>query len=175
MANPLAFSAKWKTGMGTKAGPGMKRKKSEKTFYWCWCWVWQLPLSKNKLPVAVGQDAETGTWQQQIAEVAAVLVKWAWSPQGAGSAMAVSRLRSLQAVYWNRACVPSPPLQAGSQSNQKCRWCSPLNEPGYLREGGEARQRALGATKGCSWQDNPRVQKRELRERAGWMNFLLRD
>ena len=54
LANALAFSAKRKTGMGKKAGSGMKRKKSEKTFYWCWCWVWQLPLSKNKLPVAVG-------------------------------------------------------------------------------------------------------------------------
>lgn len=149
LASLLARPAKRKVGIGKTAGPGMKRRKSEKTFYWCWCWVWQLPLSKNKFPVAVEQDAAMGTCQRQTAEVAAALVKWAWRPQGAGSSMTVTGCGSLQAVYWNRAGVPSPPLWAGSQNNQECRWCIPLKDPGCLREGGEARQRALGTTKGC--------------------------
>lgn len=76
----ILFSIKCQVGSGKKTRRGTKKRKSEKTFYWCWCWAWQLPWSKNKLLMAVGQDADIGTCQRQTAQVAAVLVKWAWRP-----------------------------------------------------------------------------------------------
>jgi len=57
----LGIFYKMKVGHGKKTRPGMKRRKPEKAFYCCWCWAWHLPWSKNKLLMAVGQDADVGT------------------------------------------------------------------------------------------------------------------
>lgn len=56
---------------------------------------------------------------------------------------------SLQAVYWNRVCAPSPPLWAGSQNNQKCRWHILLKTtPAWSLGGRRSSSETLGATKG---------------------------
>ena len=173
LANPLAFSAKRKTGMGKKAGPGMKRRKSEKTFYWCWCWVWQLPLSKNKLPVAVGQDAEAGACQSRSPKS-----QLCWSNEpGALRGLGAPWLRAgcllcRQFIETGLVCFPHPSglgLRATRSAGGAARWTTRAisgREEKLDRELWEQPRDAADKTIG--------VQKREL-GRAGWMNFLLRD
>lgn len=155
-------------GLLRKPSQGWKEEKSEKTFYWCWYWVWQLPLSKNKLPMAVGQEADIGTCQRQTAEVAAALVKWAWRPWGAGASVTVSRL------WFSAGSLLKQPLWAGSQNNQKCRWYIPLSNPCCLRKGGGARRRALeqqrDAWRRCSNETIPGLRRGSSGE--GWMDEL---
>lgn len=156
----------------------MKRRKSEKTFYWRWCWVWQLPGSKNKLLMAGRQDADAGTCQGQTAQVAAALVERAWRPQGVRTSMTGNGLRFSAGSLLKQDLCASPPLWAGSQSTQKRRWCYPLNHPRLVSRSGEggAHQRALGTTKGCllrmSREDHPMAKERRLRRGEGWMGEL---
>lgn len=168
---------KIKMGIGKKAQPGMKRRKSEKTFYWYWCWTWQLPLSKNKLPMAVGQDADIGTCQRQTAEVAAALVKWAWRPQGAETSMPGSRLpfsagSLLKQGLWG---FPTPLGWVSEQSEVQV---APPTEQSMLCPGRRrSSPESPGSNKGMPGEDAADETKlrRGSSGTVGWSNFLLGD
>lgn len=67
--------------------------------------------------------------------------------------MTGSRLRFSAGSLLKRGLYASPPLWAGSQNNQKCRWRIPLNNPRLSPGGGwgEAHQRAPEQQKDAWW------------------------
>lgn len=158
----------------------MKRRKSEKTFYWRWCWVWQLPGSKNKLLMAGRQDADVGTCQGQTAQVAAALVERAWRPQGVRTSMTGNGLRFSAGSLLKQDSRASPPVWAGSQSTQKRRWCFPLNHPRLSPGAGreehirEHWEQPRDAWWGWAEKTIPWLRRGSSEEgRAGWRSFLL--
>lgn len=64
-----------KMGTGRTPQPLRNRRKSEKISTDVGAGLHNFSTSKNKLPMAMGQDADIGICQRQTAEVAAVLVK----------------------------------------------------------------------------------------------------
>lgn len=73
-------------------------------------------------------------------------------PRRLGPRWLLAGCSSLQAVYWSRVCVPSPPLWAGSQNNQKCRWRRQLNNP-VLPSGGRSSLASPPSSKGMPGED----------------------
>lgn len=125
-----------KMGIAKRARSGMKTRKSEKPSIdagavlgscpWAkinspWQWDKMLILA----PARGRQPKSQLRWSNELGDLRGLRPPWLLAGCGA-----------LQAVYWNRVCVPSPPLWAGSQNNQKCRWHVALNDHPKLPLGG---------------------------------------
>lgn len=135
-------------GIAKRARSGMKTRKSEKPSIdagavlgscpWAkinspWQWDKMLILA----PARGRQPKSQLRWSNELGDLRGLRPPWLLAGCGA-----------LQAVYWNRVCVPSPPLWAGSQNNQKCRWHVALNNHPKLPLGGRRSWEAPPGTQG---------------------------
>lgn len=167
MANPLAFSANEKQGWVRKLGLGW-REKSEKTFYWCWCWVCSCPCAKIN-PRGSGTRCWNGAPGSSRSPVTAVLGQMSLESSGGWERHGCEHLRFLCRQFIETGLGVPSPLPPGWVSEQsEVQVVQPAERARAISGGRRSSTKSSGSHKGCSWQDNPRVQKRELRERAGW-------